>query len=284
MSLDFLSKIKFYLYLLFFKLIVPFECSNYRIAIFIAELSVQMHRNFNSRIYNPNKKQEIILKTKFGNFYIRKIIIDLIIASSSFERQDLMKLTQLISRSIQQGKRVLFIDIGAGFGKYTVSIGMQFKDDKTNFQIWSFEPEKENFLLLQKNIKLNNLKKVKTFQTALSNKVAIKEFYVEPTMHMFASSSSSSKKVKVKTQILDNYIKFMEESFDEVYIKLDVEGHETEVLKGAQKLIDLIDKTILLVEDSFTSKTTAKLENYLKNKGRLMIKQTTYNSFWEMNN
>lgn len=281
MELNIVSKIRFYLSLIIFKLIAPFECRNYRLTLFLAEIIFPFQRMIDPSIINPKKYQEIILKTRFGNFRIRKILIDLIIASPSFEKLDLMELIRRISKSLDVGSKVLFMDIGANFGKYTVAVGNYCKKYNSKLQIISFEPEVISFQLLKANIKLNKLTNVSIFNKALSNKIGLQNFYLEETMNMFTSSKMySSKSVKISTQKLDKYIPYLKSKYDEVFIKLDVEGHEMAVLQGSQKFLDIAKKVILLIEDSSII-NGPNLEKYLRKKWNFVSKTTSYNSFWE---
>lgn len=284
MELNIVSKIKFYLSLIIFKLIAPFECRNYRLIVFLAEIIFPFQRMIDPSIINPKKYQEIILKTRFGNFWIRKIMIDLIIASPSFEKLDLIKLINLIEQSLKKGKKVLFIDIGADFGKYTIAVGNYCKKYSSRLQIISFEPEIISYKLLKANTKLNKLTNVKVFNRALSNKKKLQNFYIEETMNMLISFKMYSyKSVKISTQKLNEYTPYLKSKYDEVYIKLDVEGHEMEVLEGSQKFINKAKRVVLLIEDSSIIYGT-KLEKYLRKKWIFISKSTTYNSFWKSGN
>ena len=79
--------------------------------------------------------------------------IDITMASPSYERADLNELIRLISQPLKQKRNVIFIDIGASFGKFTVAIGGHFRRYKKQLHILSFEPDSDAYQLLQKNIK-----------------------------------------------------------------------------------------------------------------------------------
>lgn len=285
MLLSNILKFKFYTFLFLFKIFAPLECKNYRLLIFIAEIVFPFQRMKPLlNIVNPKKYHEIILKTNFGKFLIRKILIDLVIASPSFERPDLMKLISLMQQSLEKGKKILFIDIGADFGKYTITVGNHFKEYSSNLKIISFEPEVISYNLLKKNIKLNKLTNVTIFNKALSDKKALRHFYIEETMNMLISFKIySSKSIRVATQKLDNYISYLNTKHDEIFIKLDVEGHEIEVLKGGIKFMQKAKKVTLLVEDSSIYRAN-KLLQFLKKEWTFITKRTLYNSFWESRN
>ena len=66
-----------------------------------------------------------------------------------------------------------FLDVGANIGYYTCLAAARSPDG----QVYAFEPDPDNFLLLQKNIELNNLDNVSASQAALSDKAGTLTLY-----------------------------------------------------------------------------------------------------------
>lgn len=268
------SKCSFYITYAFYKIIAPLECHNFRLKILFNELTFLLY-TLGLRSLRATYSSHILLKTIFGDFYIRDMNNDLNIASPSFERLDLNELLNRIRMAINRNHKVLFIDVGAGFGKYTITIGHMFRKYQKRLAIYSYEPEPESYELLNKNVLLNQLKNVRTYRRALSDKKRTRPFFYFEPMKMYASSPPG-KKIIIHTDILDSYTKYFSKGKNtEVFIKIDVEGHEIEVLKGLKK----ISNCILLIEDS-AGATSQKLFNYLSNHGKLLVKKTPYNSFW----
>ena len=78
-----------------------------------------------------------IIKTKFGIFKIRPYTIDAIYASPAYERIDINYLFRTINKSIKAKRTLLFIDIGANIGKYTIMVAKKFENCK-NVKIIAF--------------------------------------------------------------------------------------------------------------------------------------------------
>ena len=127
------------------------------------------------------------------------------------------------------------IDIGCNLGLYSYAFSKQKKIDK----IYSFEPNKSNLIDLY-NYDCRN---IKIFNYALSSCSKIQDLIVPYFRHFeldgFATLEKNIflnkkfrkfKKIKIKTKKLD-YFSFKRISF----IKIDVEGHEINVLNGAKK-------------------------------------------------
>ncbi len=274
------SKIRFYLSLGFYNLYAPLECRNYRLKVLLNEFNFLFVTLGINKLSYSNKAR-MVLNTNFGNFKIRDICWELKVASPAYERLDMNELQRRISDSLRQNHKVVFFDIGSQFGSYSIAIGNKFKKFAEFLTIYAFEPDPENFSLLKENVRLNNLKNMKVFNFALSNKRGSKQFYYFAPQNMIVSYPTSEK-IIVKTEKLDSFMSQVRnlESHD-IFIKLDVEGHETEVLNGGLKFINGSRTTTLLVEDSFGVKTNS-LVHYLKNRWRFLKKITPYNSFWRV--
>jgi FkbM family methyltransferase len=141
---------------------------------------------------------------------------------------------------------MLFIDIGAHYGFYTLLIASQFKHSR----ILAFEPVPENCEILKRNVKLNKLKNVEIFNLAVSNREEIKEFNITE-----ASDSSSFythpfvktlKTKKIKSISLDNLLKNNPKA--PTIIKIDTDGHELCVLEGMRNVIKKNQEIKLIIE------------------------------------
>lgn len=141
-------------------------------------------------------------------------------------------------------------DIGASFGIYTIFSALKAK----NGMICSFEPEISTFRLLNRNIKLNNLKNIKTFQIALMEKEGERLIYKSKSAnigtHSFARRtdypvSKKGKRVKITTG--DRLIQETNLDYPNL-VKIDVEGAELYVLKGMNNILNSNKLKILQVE------------------------------------
>lgn len=166
--------------------------------------------------------------------------------------------------------RDLFIDIGANIGSYTVlaAAGCSCK-------AISIEPSMGTYSVLQRNIKVNNLEQqVETYRLALSNTSGTIRFSVncDTTNHVVAEGDGDTvapfEVVPVTT--LDNLLgDRCSESC--MVIKLDVEGYELNVLKGATRVLASENLLAIIIEingsASRYSGTDDEIINFLKDMG-----------------
>jgi len=157
----------------------------------------------------------------------------------------------------------IFIDIGAHIGKYSIFLSEYFN------KIIAIEPDRNNFNLLSKNAKINKLEnKILPLNVAILDKEKLVWFFE------YEDSVKSSIK-KNKIEIPTNKYKVMSISLDELVerlginvekiklIKIDVEGAEFEIIKGAIKTLKN-SKPILLIE---IKKNKFKILKLLKHLG-----------------
>ena len=124
-------------------------------------------------------------------------------------------------------------------GGYDADTLLSFIKNKVHFNEYKiFEPDKKNFANLKKNI-LKLKKKINTYNIGLSNIEGNKIFTSKNSMSKIERGNYKLKKIKkVKCKRLDNF------NFLTDYIKLDVEGHEYNVLIGSKKTIKKNKPTI----------------------------------------
>lgn len=128
----------------------------------------------------------------------------------------------------------VFVDIGAYIGKYTIMVGNQIQN---NGKVVSIEPMNENYKRLEANVKLNNLKNVKSLNLACSDKSGKEKIYShkgDPGLFSIATPSPKFTEVKSKTldEIMIN-LKIKEVNL----VKIDVEDAESKVLKGMKNIL-----------------------------------------------
>jgi len=181
-----------------------------------------------------------------------------------------------------------FIDVGAHKGEFlSYILSLNYK------KIYCFEPQKKIFLILYKNFK--NKKNVQLFNLGLANKNSKIMFYE----NKLTSTSTFSKSIntpfsKIKNLILNSknlYIDkypinvrtldeiFINKKIDNIFLKIDVEGFELNVLKGAKKLLSKKVKFILIEKHFFQlykGNSTKKVHIFLKKNNFKLIKMFTF--------
>jgi FkbM family methyltransferase len=129
-----------------------------------------------------------------------------------------------------------FFDVGAFIGLHTCAVARHVGPDG---KVMAFEPMPENFELLRGNVRINSLDNVRCEQVALSDADGSIDLFV-PGEHPGGSSSSTRvyespgwrRAGRARRARLDD---FQPERVD--LIKIDVEGHEMDVLEGGRQTI-----------------------------------------------
>ncbi len=137
----------------------------------------------------------------------------------------------------------VIIDAGANIGCFTIRVANMVKGVK----VLSYEPEDYNFLILQRNMKINRLNNVYLFKKGLSGKEGERKLFL---------SSSNVGAHSISDKISDKYVTIdcvtlkdvlTENAIDRVaLLKLDCEGAEYEILYGASNdYLGRIDNIVL---------------------------------------
>jgi FkbM family methyltransferase len=152
----------------------------------------------------------------------------------------------------------IVVDIGAHMGRYTI-IGS--KRVGTQGKVVAIEAHPGNFEMLNRNIKLNQLTNVIPLNYAVYSKETKIKLYLPDeesgyTMHHSIMSNyvftkykdkTEDKFVEVSANTLDYFLQ-LEGITDVNWIKIDVEGAEFEVLKGAHNVLSNSKNISLLIE------------------------------------
>jgi len=131
--------------------------------------------------------------------------------------------------------RGVFVDVGAYIGSYTLRAAKYCE------KVYSFEPNPYSFRLLEMNVRDNNFSNVELYNVALGS-----DFGEARLKLSFGSSSISDEgEYKVRVIPLDSLrLKRVD------LMKVDVEGYEVNVLKGAESTLDVTDEVIIEVRES----------------------------------
>jgi len=161
--------------------------------------------------------------------------------------------------NIKESER--FIDIGAHVGTYTWSVAPYCKE------VIAFEPTRHNYNMMCANIALANLShKVQTHNIGLSSEDTYLTFHERDSdggTNGFDTpylGEGNTQRLQVKQ--LDSFI-----IEDIGLIKIDVEGHELEVLKGALRTIQMNGFPPILFECWDIPELKEPLWNFLNSMG-----------------
>jgi FkbM family methyltransferase len=182
--------------------------------------------------------EEPNLDYKFCSKITRKIknylILDVYMSMTRHEQEILLLFNPKIGDTV--------VDIGAAFGRYTLHGS---KRVGAKGRVISIEPDYQTFSLLNRNISINNLGNVKSLQIAAYSKKVNLKLYSNYTVIPDRAGMYIHEFQLVKGDTLDNILE--EEGVKDVkWLKIDVDGAEVEVLKGAFKTLSQNDLMLFI--------------------------------------
>lgn len=130
---------------------------------------------------------------------------------------------------IQEGDVVA--DIGLNIGMFTC-----WALDKGASEVWSYEPDEDNFEMAKRNVELNGYSdKCKLFCDAvIANDDETRTFSVNVKKNKAAHSLVAKKGRDKSTVTCQNFTKVMEE-LNPTVVKMDIEGGELEILRDLKE-------------------------------------------------
>lgn len=149
-------------------------------------------------------------------------------------------------------KEKLFIDLGANIGYHSLYASQHYKE------VISFEPVKKTLKQFRESIKINKFRNIKTYNLACSNNVRTTRIQCEEGAHNLATITENKTKntAKIRTTCLD---KFLKKQYKRIgLIKIDVEGHEWQVIEGMKRMIEKETPPIIM---EFIPKVLDKQKN-----------------------
>ena len=215
---------------------------------------------YNFKIYGSIKKNKtsyfLLKKCEFGDYHELKTI-----------------------KKFSNKNKLIFIDCGCNYGFYSFYTASLSERNK----IISIEASKDTSKEFIKNQNLNSFKNVIFFNNAVSNSTDENVSFYESLNDWESSQTHNnfefSSELKVKSIKIDSLLQ--ENSlFDYVVIiKLDVEGNEINVIKGALEVIKKLEPLIIIEFSKYIFENQDNID-YLKNflnKYNYSIYDTNYN-------
>lgn len=158
--------------------------------------------------------------------------------SGNFELEE----TALIQECLKGAD--IFVDVGANVGLYTCLARKQ------GIRTVAFEPLRQNLDYLYTNLEANGWRDVEVYPIGLSEVPGLTVLYGTGTGASLISGWASSSPLLRRTIPVSTLDVMLADRFPEqrLFIKVDVEGAEYGVVRGAQKLLDRQPAAIWLVE------------------------------------
>jgi FkbM family methyltransferase len=167
-----------------------------------------------------------------------------------------------------------FLDIGANIGQYSLYAGV-----KRSCKVYSFEPYYKNYIKLIENIKANSCESsISPILCALSSNQQLSNFYIKDDRSSSSGHQIGNNKDElgnifdpisiypVMTFSLDFFLKtFSIESPN--YIKIDVDGNESEIIKGMRGVLKNSNLKSILIEINTQVENSSNILNYIMNYG-----------------
>lgn len=145
-----------------------------------------------------------------------------------------------------------FVDIGANIGLLSIHAGRCVGAEG---RVYAIEPNPKTLPILERNIKLNNAQNIRVYPVALGDRSHRTHIFENVDINRGAASLITRTGVDVGIEIqVEPLDKLLPELFPDI-IKIDVEGYELEVLKGALLTITRA-MPILIVETAVDSLKT----------------------------
>jgi FkbM family methyltransferase len=159
------------------------------------------------------------------------------------------------------------VDVGANIGVFTTSLAKALEGTGT---VMAFEPIPDNVTRLRRNVSLNGLGNVKVYSHAVGAAIGEVEIHIaaDPAYHSVTNRSehaiSRTGHLRVPITELDTVWESSGQPSVSV-LKIDVEGAELDVLRGAERLLRDCKPVVLLEAEN--SSSLRELDTYLQSYG-----------------
>jgi len=171
-------------------------------------------------------------------------------------------LTEWVKENLKLG--MIHFDIGANIGYYALLAAHQ------GCKVYAVEPVKESYELLNLNAGLNHYPDFRTFNLAIGDRNGKCKVYwgdVRNWATLIPANVEFSNIATVPIRTLDNFI--TDTRWPDV-VRMDVEGYEYEIIKGATNLLQSKKPLILIIEMHYY---------YLKEKAHELLDSLRNNGF-----
>tara|TARA_Y100000591_G_scaffold184190_1_gene159080 strand:+ start:243 stop:1016 length:774 start_codon:yes stop_codon:yes gene_type:complete len=173
--------------------------------------------------------------TQTGQYYLPLFAFKDSIRNSIIENKIFDEKVFLLMKSLIKQNSIV-LDIGSNFGQMSIL----WSKCQTNVEVYSFEASKFIFEILKKNVELNDAN-VKVFNSFVCNDVN-DEIYIHGSS-LKKNSTYGSNKIRITNRKKNtdkiSSLKIDQLKFDKPIsaMKIDVQGYDLDVLKGAKETI-----------------------------------------------
>ncbi len=131
------------------------------------------------------------------------------------------------------------VDVGANVGRVSMLLSRKVKYEGT---VFAFEPEQNNFDIMIRNIKENNITNIIPIRVAVSDISGLSYLNMgKSTTHQITNEITQ---YKIQTVSMDDY--FKDQRID--FVKIDAEGAEPKIIWGMKKTIEQNPQLKIVIE------------------------------------
>jgi len=166
----------------------------------------------------------------------------------NFESKKSFEMEFIVNNMIDDSD--IIVEVGSHHGLTTIILANYAYKGK----VIAIEPFRENVNILKRNIEINKLENVEIVDKAISSKR--ERILISGSDGV--NNSSKKEKQEIEAWILDDFY-----NYNPDFIKIDVEGYEYEVLKGARKILKNIPKVALELHTEVLDKFNTNVKQIL---------------------
>ena len=199
---------------------------------------------------------DVTVRSPIGYFACRARTVDFDIVNPNYEAIEVERFRDRLLRAT--GEDLVCLDIGAHVGKFGVLAGRLLGGRGT---VLAFEPEPNSFAALQRNLGLNRLGNVEAFNLACGDFDGPAFLSRSMTKNIGGHTLRlirEAEQIPVIVRTLDRFLP--EQKVDHVDVmKLDVEGKEADVLRGARGNLEANPQVTVFFEETEDPRTAESI-------------------------
>lgn len=184
---------------------------------------------------NKKLRGDITISNRYGRFFCGNNILTVYTVNANNEKH-LYPYFEI--------KDGVLIDVGAHLGKYSIPAAKN-----AGVMVIALEPDPYNFNLLKKNVALNKRENIICLNKGAFSSAGVIPFYTTEAgegMHSIYRQPESRQEASIEVDTLDHIVESLQLNKPIKLVKIDVEGAEYEVLKGAEKILQQFGPDLII--------------------------------------
>jgi FkbM family methyltransferase len=181
--------------------------------------------------------------------------------------------------NVREGQ--VIIDVGANVGYYTIQLS---KKIGSTGKIIAIEPDTDTFDILRQNCNLNNLNNVELQNVAVGAKNEKIKLFRSDTHSGISSlvENVGSNSITIDAITLDGLLGDKYKKIN--WVKIDVEGYEVFVLKGAEKSLSRIETILIEIHEEILRQNDQSPQDVIQILKESGFAIHTFQEYWDKEN